>query len=176
MSHGLKWSVSNMICPKLLDEGRRRVDGAPLKHWWEKNKTISWLYQTAFSCSINQFHRLERHAEDRSGRRYLNKCWTLFWKPKGSSNSFCAKTWFCKVREGESQDPKKDKRVGFASLWLSLVALSALFVHSLKASRKLQWNKINVHSYLQDKKWLDSCPTDPLSYLRKEKQVVSDAS
>lgn len=87
-----------------------------------------------------------------------------------------AKVWLCKVREWGHWTLKQKRGQGFASLWLSLVAQSALFVHSsLKASRKCQWNKINFHSYPQARTWLDNCPTGPLSYFRKEKQVVSDA-
>lgn len=53
LSQGVRWGE------------RMSTNGASLNHWWEKNKTISWLYQTAFSHPINQFHRLKRQAEDR---------------------------------------------------------------------------------------------------------------
>lgn len=102
-----------------------------------------------------------------SWRTDMGRYWTLFWKPKGSSNTFWAKTWFSKIREGVLRSLREKRGQGFISLWLSAMARSALFVHSsLKASRKLQWNKINFQSYPQARRWLNSCSTS-LLYFRK---------
>lgn len=46
----------------------RSTDRVHLEALTGKNTTTSQLYRTAFNHPINQFHRLERKAEDRSGQ------------------------------------------------------------------------------------------------------------